>query len=284
MPSRTASRLSLLLAALLWSTSGVFLKTLPSVHWLTIAGLRSLFAAALFLPGLRLAKPPLAKLVGAVLLYATMVTALMGSMQLGTAAQGIWLQFTAPAVVALWVWLIQKQRLRPAETLALIFTLLAIALIITGGRGPAHQRSLFLGLVSGLAFGLFIILLKTLPATPAAAIYLWTNLGTAALLLPLLLALRVPLPSAPRDLALLVAMGLGQLALPYYFFQRGLSATRAVEASLLLLLEPILNPIWVYLVVGELPSPRVITGCALLALALLAIALFPNHRRPVLSS
>jgi drug/metabolite transporter (DMT)-like permease len=279
MTSRTSARLCLLIAALLWSTSGVFLKSLPSVHWLVIAGLRSLFAAALFLPGLTQPRLPRGKLLGAALLYALMVSALMGSMQLGTAAQGIWLQYIAPAVVALWVWLVYRQRLRPVETLALVLTLVAIALIVTGGHGPAHQHSLLLGLLSGLAFGLFILLLKSLGDTPPAAIYLWTNLATAAILLPLALLLRVPLPTVPCDLVLLVAMGLAQLALPYYFFQWGLARSRPVEASLIILLEPILNPIWVYLVVGEIPSPRVIAGCALLATALVAVALFPNTRR-----
>ena len=279
MSPRTSARLCLLIAALLWSTSGVFLKSLPSVHWIVIAGVRSLFAAALFLPGLSQPRPPRRKLVAAIFLYAVLVTALMGSMQLGTAAQGIWLQYIAPAVVALWVWLVQRQHLRPAETLALFLTLAAIALIITGGRGPAHQQSLLLGLFSGLAFGLFILLLKSLGDTPPPAIYLWTNLGTAAILLPLVLLLRIPLPAGPRELGLLAAMGLGQLALPYYFFQLGLARSRPVETSLVILLEPILNPIWVYLVVGEIPSPRVIAGCALLSLAFVAAVRSPSTRR-----
>ncbi len=276
--SPIAARLSLLVAAVLWSTSGVFLKSLPEVHWLALAGLRSLFAALLFLPGLTKPRPPGRKLLSAVCLYAILVSALMGSMQLGTAAQGIWLQYIAPAVVALWAWLRQRQHLRPAEVAAVALTVVAIALIVMGGSGPAHQRSVFLGLVSGLAFGCFILLLKSMGDISPSAIFLWTNLGTAAVVLPAAFVLGVPFPAAPRDLLLLAAMGLGQLALAYYFFQWALARTRAVEASLIVLLEPILNPIWVYLVVGEVPSPRVIAGCALIALGLLAFALSPGTR------
>lgn len=282
MPSPSIARLQLILSALLWSTNGVLLKSLPGVHWLAIAGVRSLFACLLFLPGLRLARPPARLLVPAVLLYAVVVSALMGSMQLGTAAQGIWLQYIAPALVALWTWLVLRQRLRPAETFAALLTGLAVGLIVTGGEGRAHQQSLLLGISSGVAFAAFILVLKAIGPTSPSAIHLWTNLGAAALLLPAALALRVPLPGVPREIALLAGMGVGQLALAYHFFQRGLAQTRAVEAAIIILLEPILNPIWVYLFIGEIPSPRVIAGCVLIACALISFAITaaPGNRAP----
>jgi len=279
MSSRTTGRLLLVIAAVVWSTNGLFLKSLPGVHWLVIAGVRSLFAAIVFLPGLTAARPSREKLLAAVLCYAILVGALMGSMQLGTAAQGIWLQYVAPALVALWAWLINRQRLRPTEVLAVGLTGVAIFLIVTGGHGPTHQQSLVLGLLSGLAFASFILLLKSLGSVRPAAIFFWTNLGTAALLLPLVVALGVPLPSGRHDLALLAAMGMGQVGLGYYFFHWGLARTPALEASLIILLEPILNPVWVYLVVGELPSTRVILGCGLIAVGLLAFALLGNGQR-----
>jgi len=226
---RARARLLLLVAAALWSMSGVFLKSLPEVHWIAIAGVRSIFASLLFLPGLTQARPGAGKLVPAVLIYAFLVSTLMGSMQLGTAAQGIWLQYIAPALVALWVWRV------------------------------------------------FILLLKSLQEVSPSAIFVWTNLGTAAILLPIALALGIRLPSAPAELGLLAAMGLVQLALPYHFFQRGLAGVRAIEASLIILLEPILNPIWVYLAIGEVPSARVIAGCGLIALGLVVFALQPGR-------
>jgi len=88
-------------------------------------------------------------------------------------------------------------------------------------------------------------------------------------------ALRISLPAAPRELGLLAVMGIGQLACAYYLFQRGLAGTRAIEASLIVLLEPILNPIWVYLGVGEVPSPRVILGCGLIGSGLVIFAMGP---------
>ncbi|HUU55399.1 MAG TPA: DMT family transporter [Armatimonadota bacterium] len=279
MLSHKKSVLFLLIAALLWSTSGVLLKTMPSVHWLAIAGLRSAFAAIIFLPGLAQRRPPLTRLLPAILIYVVVVGALMGAMQLGTAAQGIWLQYIAPAVVAVWAWLIQRQRIRRAELAAVLLTVIAVVLIVTGGNGLAHRQSVLLGLASGVAFGLFIIVLKTLGDTPPAGLFFWTNLSAAAIIIPAGLASGIAFPTASRELILLAAMGIFQLGLAYYFFQWGLAHARAVEASLIVLLEPILNPIWVYLVLGEMPGLRVALGCALIALALVAMAVLPNRRR-----
>jgi drug/metabolite transporter (DMT)-like permease len=269
----------LVCTALLWSTGGLFLKSLPGVHWLAVAGVRSLFAGIVFSPGLRLPRPPLRKLIPVTVCYGLGVTALMGSMQLGTAAQGIWLQYIAPAVVALWAWRVQGQRPRPIETLALLLTGAAILLIVTGGSGPAHLWSLVLGLSSGIGYGFLILYLKDLSSFPPAAVNVWSNLGTAAIVLPAALIIGVPLPTVPRDVGLLAAMATFQLALAYYCFQHSLRGTRALEAALILLLEPILNPIWVYLVIHEMPSPRVIAGCALIACGLVAFALTPNRER-----
>ncbi len=279
MPSTSGSRLLLVLIAVLWSTGGAFLKSMPHVNWMMIAGVRSLIAGILFLPGLRHPRPPAGKLAAVVVLYAAVVTTLMGSMQLGTAAQGIWLQYTAPAVVAVWVWRFQGQRPRPMEMVALLLTGFAISLIVTGGAGASHYYSLLLGLVSGVVYGLLIVTLKDLADTPAPAIHAWTNLGTAALVLPIAFLLRVPAPTAPAELGTLAVMAAFQLALPYFLFQRALARSRALEASIILLLEPILNPIWAYLVAHEVPSGRVIAGCALIACGLVAFAV-GNGRKP----
>lgn len=278
MSSQTKSLLLLIAAASFWSTSGLVLKSVPSVHWLAIAGVRSCFAALLFLPGLAKPRPPAAKLLPAILIYAVLVSCLMGSMQLSTAAQGIWLQYSAPAVVALWAWLVQRQRVRPYEALAVVLTIFAVVLIVTGGNGRAHSQSVILGIISGFAFGAFVLLLKGFGDTPPASIFFWTNLGTAAIVIPVALVTGAPLPDQPREWLMLAAMGWFQLGLGYYFFQWGLMRVRAVEASLIVLLEPILNPIWVYLFLGEVPSTRVIIGCGLIAFALVAMAFSPNRR------
>jgi drug/metabolite transporter, DME family len=278
---RAQARLYLVISAVLWSMSGAFVKSLPEVHWLALAGVRSAFGCLVFIGGIRARRPPLPKLALAVGLYLFVVGALMGAMQLGTAAQGIWLQYIAPAVVALWMWRVQKQRLRRTEVLAVALTVVALVLIVAGGRGTAHWQSVGLGIISGFAFGAFVLVLKNMGDVPPSSIFLWTNLGTAAILLPLLTPLHIAFPTAPRDLTLIAVMGAGQLCLPYWFFKRGLVHTRAVEASLIALLEPILNPVWVFLLVREVPAPQVLAGCGLIALGLVAFAFSPQEQAAV---
>jgi drug/metabolite transporter (DMT)-like permease len=170
------------------------------------------------------------------------------------------------------VWAVQKQRLRAVEVVAAALTVVAVGLIVTGGSGREHVQSVALGIISGFGFGFFILLLKDLGDVPPASIFAWTNLGTAVILLPLLPVLRIPIPHTPHDIGLLAVMGIGQLCLPYYLFKRGLVYTRAVEASLIVLLEPILNPVWVFFFIHEAPGPRVLAGCGLIAVGLVAFA------------
>ena len=278
MSPRAKARLLIVLAALFWSTNGLILKSLPEVHWLAITGMRALFASLLFLPGAGRMRVPLPKLLLAILLYALLTSTLMGSMQLGTAAQGIWLQYIAPAVLALWAYFVSRQRLRSYEIAAVILTTIAIVVIAGGGGSADQEKSLILGLISGVGFAFFVLVLKTLDTLPPASIHLWLNLGAAALLLSAAVALHISLPTAPRELLLLAVMGMGQLALGYYCFQSAIAGASAVEASIILLLEPILNPIWVYLVHGEIPTPRVMLGCGIIAVALIIFALGPVWR------
>jgi len=274
------SRLLIIGGALAWSISGLILKSLPGVHWLAIAGTRSLFTTLVFLPGARQPRPPAWKLLVAGLLFAALVSTLMGSMQLGTAAQGIWLQYIAPTIVALWSWLIYRQRLKLGEIAATVVTALAVLLIVTGGGNGANRASIALGLLSGLAFAAFLLLLKSMARYPAFSINLWVNLFAGVLLFSLALAFRVPMPDTPREIGALAVMGFGQLGLGYYLFTRGISGVSAVEASLIALLEPICNPIWVYLFIGETPSPRVMLGCGLIALGLAVFAVTTARAAP----
>lgn len=276
--SQTKSRLLIVAAALAWSISGLILKSLPGVHWLAIAGTRSLFTTLMFLPGVKQPRPPARKLIAAGVLFATLVSTLMGSMQLGTAAQGIWLQYIAPSIVALWTWLIYRQRLRPGEIIATAITALAVLVIVTSGGDGANRTSLLLGLLSGVAFAMFLLLLKSMQGYSPASIHVWVNLFAGVALFSLALVFRVPLANSPREIGALAAMGVFQLGLGYYLFTWGITGSSAIDASLIALLEPICNPIWVYLFIGELPAPRVMLGCGLIAVGLVVFTVADFRR------
>jgi drug/metabolite transporter (DMT)-like permease len=140
-----------------------------------------------------------------------------------------------------------------------------IALLILSTAGGGDWRGLALGLASGAFFGGFILWMRRLRYADPIAITCLNNLGVALLFLPVL-----PHVAAVegRALAWLALMGAVQIALPYVLFSRGLSRVKGTEASLLTLVEPVLNPVWVALVIGELPSAATVAGGGLIVMAL----------------
>ncbi len=104
------------------------------------------------------------------------------------------------------------------------------------------------------------------PGDDALVAAFWGNVLAAAAALPLSL----PLPSSrATDWLVLAFLGLFQIALAYVLLSRGIGRVPALEASLLLLLEPVLNPLWAWLVHGERVGPRVLAGGAMILTATL---------------
>jgi drug/metabolite transporter (DMT)-like permease len=136
------------------------------------------------------------------------------------------------------------------------------------------------GLLSGAAFGALILVLEKIDraAGPAGAnpfaIVLCNNAGAALLLLPICLSTGV-LAVRPWQLGLVAATGAVQLAIPYVLFQLALRRVRPVDASLLILLEPVLNPVWVALATNEKPDSFTVAGGLAILVAMVVEAVKP---------
>src|SRR5581483_7147667 len=115
-------------------------------------------------------------------------------------------------------------------------------------------------LFSGVCFGLFTLWQRRLRRVPPALLAGLNNAGAA-----LIMAAAIPWmgPVDARSIAVLLAMGSVQIAAPYWLFAWALQRVPGPEASLLTLIEPVLNPLWVALVVGETPGPATLAGGAL---------------------
>ncbi len=250
------SRLLILSAAVLWSTAGAAIKLCDLDAW-QIAGGRSLVAAALLLAVVRETRVrPTGRVLAVSLAYAVTVVLFVVATKLTTAANAIFIQDTAP----LWVLLLSPVLLRETPTRG---ELLAVP-VYGAGLGLFFLDELTAGQVtgnlaalgSGAAFALSILGLRRLRHEgPAALVY--GNLMAAAVTLPLWSG--GPAATA-GDLGLLLYLGIFQLGLAYLAFSRGVTGTPAIEASLLILLEPVLNPIWTFLFAGERPGPWAVVG------------------------
>ncbi len=250
------SRLLLLAAAALWSTAGAAMK-LCGLDGMQIAGGRSLVSGLFLLAVLPEARRrPGRRVALAVVAYAATVILFAVANKLTTAANAIFIQDSAP----LWVLLLSPallgERASRGQLLAVPVYGLGLALFFLDELSPGQLTGNLVALASGLAFALCIVGLRRAREDGPAALVLG-NLLAAAVALPLW-------PSGPAarplDLALVAYMGVFQLGLAYLCFARGIARVPALEASLLVLLEPVLNPIWTFLMVGEQPGPWALLG------------------------
>jgi drug/metabolite transporter, DME family len=250
------SRLLILVAAALWSSAGAVMKLCSLSGW-QIAGGRSLVAALFLFAAVREARRrPDLEVVLTSLAYAATVVSFSIANKLTTSANAIFIQDTAPLwVLLLSPWLLAERASRAALLSVPVYAL-GLALFFVDELSPGQVTGNLVALASGVAFALCIIGLRRVQERAASAL-VWGNLCAALLTLPLWFS--GPAPTT-LDLGFVAYLGVFQLGLSYLCFARGVAHTPALEASLLALLEPVLNPIWTFIFVGERPGPWALCG------------------------
>jgi drug/metabolite transporter, DME family len=258
-------RVCVLSAGVLWSLGGVFIKSLH-LHPLTIVFYRSLFAALLFLPcagaGQRQARFSL--LISA-LSYTAAVSTFVWANKLTTAANAIVLQYTAPIFVFLFARFLFGEPVARNNLVALITGMAGIGIIFGASRALPDAPGVAIAVLSGFLFAVYMLNLRFLQATSPAFLTWLNNLVCCLVLFPFA---RSELALSSAQAVALVAMGVVQLGIPYFLFSKGLEKISLQEASLIVLIEPVLNPIWVAIAVGETPSSPTLAGGALILLGL----------------
>lgn len=263
-PPLPRARLELLAGAGLWSSGGVFIKEIDAGA-ASITVLRCLFSALWLAPlvrGRRFPRP--ADMAVAIVLFASLLGLYVGATKATSAANAIFLQYTAPVyVIALGPWLL-GERLQRRDMATLAIGLAGVVVLFVGNRGSGDAAGLWMGAGSGLFYGLFLVWLRRMRYADPIAITFVNSLGVAVLLA----AVPGVWDVSARDLGLLALMGAVQFALPYVLFSHGLQRVRGGEASLMALIEPVLNPLWVALIVGERPTLATAAGGAVILVGL----------------
>lgn len=285
MLSPRRARAAVLTAAVLFSTGGLAIKWVDLTP-IQISGLRSAIAAAallLLLPAARRSWSWRSWVVGVA--YATTFTLFVLATRYTTAANAVFLQATAPVwVLALSPWLLRervgRRDLAFIAVVAVAMTFLLVGTDTGSVTAPRPALGNLLAVSSGISYALALLGMRWL-ADPTSS-----NVGSveSSVVAGNLLAVAIaapfiwPLALRPEALTAVAYLGLVQVALAYWFVTRGLKRLRAAEASLLLLLEPVLNPLWVWLGLAERPSNLALLGCALMLLATAAYALRPPRQ------
>jgi drug/metabolite transporter (DMT)-like permease len=243
-------------AALLWSSGGIGIKAIADSA-LKVTFYRSLFAAiALLLFLRRLQWRRSAAFAGAVICYAACLTTFVVATKWTTAANAIFLQYAGVVWVLLLSPVVLHEPMRARDAVAIAVALGGMALFFVGrfeSRGMAGNA---MALLSSVFFALLILSLRREQQSAQAAVT-WGNIACAAAMLPFVAR---DLALTPKSFAVLAFLGLFQIGVAYVLFVRGLAHVTATQASLTGMLEPIANPIWVFLLLGERPSGYAVAG------------------------
>jgi drug/metabolite transporter, DME family len=281
----TRSRLQILAAAVLFSTGGAAIKACSLTSW-QVASFRSGVAALallLLLPAARRNWSWRPALVG--FAYAATVILFVHANKLTTAANTIFLQSTAPMyILLLGPWLlkepVRKRDFGFVAALAVGMSLFFVGIEPPVRTAPAPLQGNLLAVASGVCWALTVVGLRWTGRVALGS----PGAGSAASAVAIgnLIAFFVGLPmaipesaDAVADWVIIVYLGVFQIGLAYAFLSSAIRHVRALDVSLLLLAEPVLNPLWAWLAHGEQPGPWSMAGAALILTATTFKALKP---------
>ena len=247
----------LLAAALCWSAGGLLIKWIP---WppLAVASGRGLLAAlvlALATRGLRFTWTRVQ--VGAAVAYALCTIGFVVATKLTTAANAILLQYTAPIWIALFGASVLGERTTRSDWWAVGVTLAGMLLFFADSLRWSGVLGNLIGVASGISFAAMTLLMRKQKQGSVTESIILGNLiagATGSFWL-----VEAPGLNASGWVALL-ALGVVQLGLSYMLYARAIKHVTALEAVLIPVIEPILNPVWVMLFVGERPGPLSLCG------------------------
>jgi drug/metabolite transporter (DMT)-like permease len=275
MEKRSEAILSLLLSATLWSSGGLFIKM---VSWnpVAIAGLRSLIAMMVIVAYVR--RPRFTwtfPQIGGAVAYAGTVTFFVIATKLTTAANAILLQYSAPVYVAfLSAWMLQE---RPQwfDWLTIGTVLGGMALFFLDRLAPGGLLGNVLAILGSISFAFFVLFMRKQRNESPFETVILGNLFTGVIGFPFMFGAT---PDA-RSWIALVFLGVIQLGLSYVLYSKAIKHVTALEAILIPGIEPILNPIWVFLILEERPGKWALIGGLIVLISVTLRSLIAIRRR-----
>lgn len=260
---------ALVICSFLWSTGGVLIKFINASSF-AIAGLRSLIAFCVFILVLR--RPPVLAVknpMGSVdvrstfamwaagfFYSATMILFCMAN-KLTTAANAILLQYTNPVYIILLGPVILGEKNSRMDYITCLGVLAGIILFFSGDLETGNMKGNILALLSGTSFGFTTIFMRFQKTTGSENSFMIAHFLTALFGLPFVFT------SGPSDTTSIIAVlliGIFQMALATLMYSRGIPHVKALSASIITMIEPLMNPVWVMIFAHEVPAPTCIAG------------------------
>jgi len=301
---RFAGHGAIFLCALLWSTSGLFIKLLDW-HPMVISGSRSILAAAVLLTLRFISQKNKTKtendvitqkinldkntfksvliLAGFGSFYAATMILFVIANKMTTSANAILLQYTAPAWTALIGWFVLREKLRWEQWVTLGFVTAGMFLVVSNGLARGSMVGDIIALLSGIAFAANAVVLRLNKDKNPADILIYAHIICALFSLPFFF-FHPPVMNTGNVFSILF-MGIFQIGAASALFAYGIKRISAIQAMLICTIEPVLNPLWVFIVTGEQPTLMVIAGgCIIIAAIIFSSVVQSVSRKNPLSS
>lgn len=271
---RGKSIIYLVLTAILWSTGGILIK---QVNWnpVAIAGTRSAIAALLMLcvikkPSLKWSKVK----IGGSIAYAGTVILFISANKMTTAANAILLQYTAPIYVALLGSWFLKEKTTAVDWITIFFVLGGMILFFIDDINAGSIWGNIIAILSGISFAAQALLIrKQKDGSPVDSVF-WGNVFTAIIAIPFMFK---GTPNA-NGWTNLILLGIFQLGIPYLLYSYAIKHVTALEVIMIPILEPILNPVWVFLFIGEKPGKWAVAGGIIVVASIVARCLILTRK------
>lgn len=268
------------ICAVLWSIAGIFIKWI-SWNPLLIAGARSLIAAGILYLFMRKSKIRIKfnkySIVASFSLSATCIGFVMAN-KLTTAANAIVLQYTAPIFILLLSAILFKTKIKRSDVFVVLLTTAGIAFFFFDQISPGNILGNLLAIAAGFTMAVVLVSLgqaaddDSIRMTGVLFAHLLTSLvGFVALFF-------VDFHTTPIEIVYVVILGVFQLGLSYVFYCLASKHCSPLACSLIGTLEPLLNPLWVFLFVGETPGFYALTGGAIVLIAVSGWCVMQNRK------
>ncbi|MFR7985339.1 MAG: DMT family transporter [Clostridia bacterium] len=279
--TRKKAMLLMALCACLWSISGIFIKWISWSPFL-IAGGRSLISAAvlgLFMTVSRIGIQVCRSSICAGISLGVSFLCFVSANKLTTAANAIVLQYTSPIFILIISALFLHQQIKKREAAVVCAAAAGILLFFLDQLSPGNIAGNLLGILAGLFLSIMFILIGLAGNNDSIRMsgILFAHIFTALVGIPVGAVFTASIST--REICLILILGIFQLGIPYILYAIAAKDCSPLACSLIGMLEPLLNPVWVFLFDGESPGPFALAGAAIVIAAVACWCVIENRNQ-----
>lgn len=274
MNKENAAIFEMLVCAALWSIAGIFIKLIPW-NGFAISGLRSLIAGitiAVYMAVKRYRFVFNRRVLAACIMTVCVYTSFVCANKLTTAANAIVLQFTSPVFIVVFSVLFKKEKIRRADILAVVFTLAGIAMFFLDKLESGYIFGNIVSILAGMFMAGMFISVGDLEGENKFSGVLLGQFLCFLIGLPFILATKPEISALP--VISIIVLGVFQLGISYILYIKASLSCPPLACCLLGALEPLLNPLWVFLFNGERPGTFALVGSVIVIVSVTLWCIF----------